>query len=138
MKRQVFGLAVLLFVLGAVLANAQSSTVLVTNIPFGFIAGDVALPGGEYSIQFESSNRLMRLTDWKGHDLCFQVRTAGKAVREAKDNLVFHQVNGRYFLTSIWTADNSMDHVLSLSRHEREMLAQGGQPVLRELRAGTR
>jgi hypothetical protein len=136
MKRQVFGLAVLLFVLGAVSAKAQSPAML--NIPFGFVVGDVALPGGEYSIRFDLSNRLLVLRDWKGHDLLFQVMIERKAVREEKDNVVFRQVNGQYFLTSIWTADNSLDHVLSLSRHEREMLARGGQPVSIELRASAR
>jgi hypothetical protein len=111
---------------------------LVSNIPFSFIAGDVAMPAGEYSIQTVNlSNRQLLLRDWKGHALYIPVMTAGKAVGEAKDKLVFHQVNGQYFLASIWTPDNSIGRLFP-SRHEREMLAQGGQPVVREVMASTR
>jgi hypothetical protein len=137
-KRQVFGLAVLLVVLGAVLANAQSSTLMVSNIPFDFIVGDVALPGGEYSILASDLNGKLLLRNRKGYTLFISVMPAEKVVGEAENKLVFHQVNGQYFLASIWTADNPIGRALSPSHHERIMLAQGGQPVLRELRAGTR
>ena len=138
MKRQVFGLAVLLVVLGAVSASAQSSRMLVSNIPFAFIVGDAALPAGEYSIQTVNlSGRQLLLRDWKGHSLYIPIQTSGKAVGEAKDKLVFHLVNGQYFLASIWTPDNSVGRVFA-SRHEREMIAQGGQPVVREVIASAR
>jgi hypothetical protein len=137
-KRQVFGLTVLLFVLGAVLANAQSSTSLMSNIPFGFIVGDVALPAGEYIIQRYNSSTTLLLTDRKSHTLYIPVMSVAKAVGVGNDKLVFHQVNGQYFLASIWTSDNYIGGVLFPPRHEREMLAQGGQPVVTELKARAR
>lgn len=139
MERRVFGFALLLVVLGAVSANAQSSKMLVSDIPFSFIVGDEVLPGGEYSIQaFNLNDRLLQLRDWKGHSLYIPISKSSKATADAKDKLVFHQVNGQYFLVSIWTADDSLGRVLPASRREREILAQGGQPVVKELKASAR
>lgn len=142
MKRQVFGLAVLLVVLGAVFANAQSLG-LVSNIPFSFNVGDVALPAGEYCFEKTGVSMTLRLSDSNRHSWFIPIGSESEAVVKANSELVFHHVNGQYFLASISmrTADNPINNsvfVPSRSRREREMLAQGAQPVAVELKASTR
>lgn len=123
MKRQVFGgFAVLLVVLGAVSVNAQPIvTSLKANIPFEFSVSDTVLPQGEYTI--ERFNERLVLCDSNGHPSLFILaqRTGERPVENTGSKLVFHKINGHYFLASIWTEDNPVGYELSTSRSERRM-----------------
>ena len=122
MKRQVFGFAVLLVVLGAVLVNAQPIvTSLKANIPFEFSISDKVLPQGEYTIK--RFNERLVLCDSNGRPSLFiqAEPTAERPVENTASKLVFHKVNGHYFLASIWTEDNPVGYELSKSRSESRM-----------------
>ncbi len=139
MRRQVFGIAVLLIFVGAVSGRAESSLAFASNIPFDFIVGNMVLPAGHYSLvqPVDTTNRLL-LRDAKGHTWFIPVKTTESALRVKEDRLEFHQFNGVYFLASMWTAGSSTGRVLYTSRREREMLAQGEQGITKRVLAKAR
>jgi hypothetical protein len=143
MNRQVFcgfTALLLLMVLGAVSANAQSTVILTANIPFDFFIGDKAMPAGDYDVETRGVPRQsMLLRGAQGQASAFfpshPIETRGKGHAA---ELVFKRYNTQYFLSSIWTADNPIGQALYVSRHERELLARAEKPVLRVLLANAR
>jgi hypothetical protein len=143
MKRQVLGgftALLLLMVLGAVSANAHSTIALTVNIPFDFFVGDRSMPAGEYAIETGGlSDQVLFLRNAQGQPgvlfLTYPTETKGKG---HADELVFKRYNDRYFLSSIWTADDPIGQELYMSRHERELSASAERPVLRVLLASAR
>jgi len=124
MKKYLFSFAVLLIVFGAVSANAQSIvaiTSLKANIPFEFSVSGSVFPQGEYTIV--KSNERLVLCDSNGRPSLFiQAQpTATRAVENTAGKLVFHKINGHYFLSSVWTEDNPVGYELAISRSERRM-----------------
>jgi hypothetical protein len=137
MKRLVFGVfAVLLLVVGAVSVNAQSGNrVPIFSVPFDFAIGNEILPKGEYMVS--NTQGLVRLRSQYGTGFAVTSPTARRGGKDANE-LVFHQINNQYFLASIWMGNDHEGLVLSASKHERELTAQVGKPVLRILTASAR
>lgn len=101
-------------------ANAQSSKNVVANIPFEFIAGDVAMPSGEYALRVTtgSGNLMIRSTDAKVAALRLTIPIEPKNHR-TQARLVFHRYGQRYFLAEVWTGADSTGRQLLKSRQER-------------------
>jgi len=143
MNRQVFGgftALLLLMVLGAVSANAHSPIAFTANIPFDFFIGDKAMPAGDYIIETGGLiNQVMLLRSVQDKTGVFlQTHSTETRGKGHANELVFKRYNTQYFLSSIWTAANLIGQVLSVSRHERELLARAEKPVLRVLTASAR
>ena len=140
MKMQVFGVfAVLFLVVGAVSVNAQpGGQGLIVSVPFDFAVGKEILPKGEYTVT--KDERLLGGVLLRGQHGSFFTLTLPAEWRGGKDanELVFHQINNQYFLASIWIGNNRQGRMLLASKHERELTAQVGKPVLRTLTASAR
>ena len=138
MKKTVLGMfTVLLIALIAGSVNGQSIIYpLKVNIPFDFAAGDTTLHHGEYVITTLNAYGTLVLSGPNGSMFVWTI-PADKRVGVDGDQLVFHQVNGEYFLASIWTADNPDGYGVPISRREHEVVAEGGKPELKVLVATT-
>jgi len=134
MKKTVLGMfTVLLIALIAASVNGQSIIYpLKANIPFDFAVGDKILHQGEYTISTLNAYGTVVLRG--PEDSTFVWTTpADKRVGGDGDQLVFHLVNGEYFLASIWTADAPVGFGIYTSRREHEAIAEGRKPELRVL-----
>ena len=100
----------LLLALAAVSVTAQTYRTKPTNIPFSFNVGEKTLPAGEYTVERYQRNSavvwLVRSRDGQNSAL---VNTNALRTNDidSKGKLVFRQYDGRYFLSQIWTGDNS-------------------------------
>jgi len=139
MKRTAFGLfTVLLIATAAVSVNAQSIVCpLKVTIPFDFFVGDTVLHHGDYTVSTLNADGILVLRG--AHDSLTVLTTPSetRGDKNAADKLIFHHVNGEYFLVSVWTADNSVGYGLFKSRREREHVAAGAKPESKVLIANT-
>jgi hypothetical protein len=100
-------------------ANAQSSRLVVADIPFDFVVGDQTMPAAEYRVRpalgsgliiqsADANNSAMRLT-------------SGIESRKNKTQarLVFHRYGNRYFLSEVWTGGRDSGLQLNTSSQER-------------------
>lgn len=138
MKRAVLGVfTVLVLVAAAAVVNGQSIVYpLKAKIPFDFIVGDTVLPQGEYIVSTLDANGEVILKGAKESVMCLTMRS-GKHRNANADELVFHRLNGEYFLSSIWTAENPDGYQLFASRREREHVAAGNKPEVLAIAAST-
>jgi hypothetical protein len=102
---------------------AQAQELLVVNIPFDFVAGNMTLPAGEYSIKVSAPERTLLLIDHKDAAASSFLNTDAVATTEiqTESKLIFNRYGGRYFLSQVWTEGNSRGRQLSKSAREKEM-----------------
>jgi len=128
---------VLLMAMFAATVNGQSIVnPLKVNIPFDFSVYATTLHQGEYTVSTLNANGAVVLRGPQDSVVVLTI-SADKGVGKDSDKLVFHRVNGVYFLASIWTVANPVGYILPTSRQEREMIAEGGKPELKVLIAST-
>ena len=121
--RLTFGTALMaaaLLMLSVVSAHAQSGP-LMAKIPFGFYAGDILLPAGEYRI-VPIENGVMNVFNLDTHTPAifntFTVRNLG--LEPIPGKLVFHRYGRDYFLSEMWWAGQSVGSKTMSSKRERE------------------
>jgi hypothetical protein len=102
---------------------AQAQELLVVNIPFDFVAGNIPLPAGEYSIRVSAPERTLFLIDRKDAAASTFINTNSVATTEiqTESKLIFNRYGDRYFLSQVWTAGNSRGRQLLKSAREKEM-----------------
>ena len=102
---------------------AQAQELLVVNIPFNFVAGNMTLPAGEYSIKVSAPERTLLLIDRKDAAMSSFMNTDAVATTEiqTESKLIFNRYGDRYFLSQVWTEGNSRGRQLSKSAREKEM-----------------
>jgi len=102
--------------------QAQSSFRI--NIPFAFVAGEAALPAGEYIVsppQIGGAKALtLRRVDGDGAAMVLGMTVQAKGYQSAP-RLVFHRYDNGYFLSTMWTAGSSYGLELRESRREVEL-----------------
>ena len=106
------------FATAVVSAKAQSSTTVVSNIPFEFIVADKTLPAGEYRVNRALGNALTISTT----DSSAAASRLTHEIQPNKDKrarLVFHRYGDRYFLAEVWTGAGDVGRQLVKSRQER-------------------
>jgi hypothetical protein len=128
MKRQVLrGLAMLSLiatpmVVGvAVPATAQTFNQITVDVPFEFTDGTSVFPAGKYTIRpMGDAKAGIYITSEdskvRGSDLCFSAQVTSPKNETA---LVFHRYGDRYFLSQVWTADETIGLQLPESSKER-------------------
>ena len=105
--------------MAVVSANAQSSRMVISNVPFEFVVGEKILPAGEY-----------RISNTGGNALTIQTRDTGvlatrltNDIQPRKDKrnarLIFRRYGQHYFLVEVWSGADSMGWQLLKSRQER-------------------
>jgi hypothetical protein len=102
---------------------AQAQEMLVVNIPFDFVAGNMTLPAGEYSIKVTAPERTLLLIDRKDAAASAFMNTnpVVKTEMQTESKMIFNRYGDRYFLSEVWPAGNSRGRQLSKSRREMEM-----------------
>jgi hypothetical protein len=111
----------------AATAQLGSSNKLVTNVPFGFVAWNKALPAGECIVQ-PVGNNVITIRNRYAHAGMLTIVTPERDTKaRGKYSLVFHKYGARHFLSAIRTANGSV-YKLPESKLEREMLAENTAP----------
>jgi hypothetical protein len=95
--------------MGAILissaAQASTSSVLHTNVPFAFVVNGLSMPAGGYTIEREDGDPmlLMLRSDKEGHAVVFTtIPESGRDPAGSKPVLSFTRTGGGYRLTGIW------------------------------------
>jgi hypothetical protein len=106
----------LLFV--ATVANAQGVNVK-ANIPFDFVAGNQALPAGQYVISPAPGVLMIRSSDGSKSAIS-TTQNWGGGDRLEKTELVFHHIGKTYFLSQVKVEGFAEGRQLPKSRTESE------------------
>src|SRR5579864_2422916 len=125
MKKRVFvmtSLFVLSILAASRVARAQES--MVVNVPFAFVAGQAALPAGEYrvNIPFDSSALLLTPIDNPGAGAIVVTMPTQANEPSSDSKLIFHRYGNRYFLSQCWRAGSSSGRQLQIRERERSCL----------------
>ncbi|HEV8486815.1 MAG TPA: hypothetical protein VGV87_24940 [Blastocatellia bacterium] len=118
MKRQIFVIFASLSLL-LMSVHAQSSAIMVANIPFDFIVRDKTLPAGEYTVKRAAQGVLLIQSRDRGASMFFTAITVES--NNTRDELVFNHTGDKYFLSRVWTAGNSTGSELQKCRTERDL-----------------
>jgi hypothetical protein len=94
---------------------------VLVNIPFGFTAGKMALPAGEYRVQATHASPALLIQRTDGRAATF-VNSNAVAANEpqTQTKLIFHRYGNRYFLAQVWKAGESRGRELLKSAQEKE------------------
>lgn len=107
-------------------ASAQSMRV---NVPFGFHAGDQALPAGTYKVDLNQRAQGVRLSTLDGKANCLlNVKALGGSGVPDTGSLVFHRYANSYFLAKVKPAGVAGGAELFTSRAERELAKVQPEP----------
>ena len=106
-------------------AHAQSQPIAMTvDIPFDFVAGDVTLHGGKYTVQpvgINGDSLVLRSTDRKEAVLLSPCVCASNAKPSSRSKLVFKVENSRHYLWQIWSPDNDRGCELKVRLQETKL-----------------
>jgi hypothetical protein len=102
---------------------AQAQEPLVVNIPFDFVAGDMKLPAGEYSVKVSGPTQTLLLISRKDAAATAFMNTnpAVSSEPQTESKLIFNRYGDRYFLSQIWQEGNSQGRQLLKSAREKEI-----------------
>lgn len=100
-------------------ANAQSSSMVVSNIPFEFIVGDQTLPAGEYRITQTLANGLTIQSLNASYSVIRLTNVLAPRRNKTRALLVFHKYGERSFLAEVWIGKDDKGRQLTKSRQER-------------------
>ena len=123
MEKNLLATALSLPLLLSAVVHAQTIQLKVT-VPFDFIAGDSALPAGDYDVY--------SIGAWGGKALSIHSVTlkAGTLVlsnssQSAKifdrNTLVFYRYGQKYFLAEVWIANTNIGRQMLLNQRETEL-----------------
>lgn len=126
MKHAKWLVVVLVVLAGMAVAQLNSGSRLVSQVPFEFVVANKIVPAGECVVQVATldSNALMiRNADANVGLFSLASRTEGKQ-ESARYVLVFKQYGDRYFLSGIKLQGSKITYHLPESRAEAELRAQ--------------
>jgi hypothetical protein len=100
----------------------RQQTKLAATVPFNFVFGDRAYPAGDYILSTNDGG--LKITNAEHDKTELTLSHACESVTPSVDTkLVFHSMEGNYFLRQIWVAGNSRGRELPRS-HSEIQLAQ--------------
>ena len=118
MKKQMtraawIGLAVLVMGVGAS-SRASADELVVANVPFAFMAGDMQMPAGTYSIKtVQDDPGVLEIASRDGRQNKIVLALASSSPdAPAKAELVFAKIDNQYFLSRILQADGDQYEVV--------------------------
>lgn len=120
-----FALTLITFCLLAGNLFGQSNMVLRANVPFDFVADGKAFPAGNYEIT-QLAEKFLVLRNMRANSSAIE-RTVNDPTAPAArgtNTLVFHLIQGHYFLAQVRTSATQLTHNLGVSEREKE-LAKG-------------
>ena len=105
---------------------------VVANIPFAFMAGNTALPAGEYRVEkVYGTSQVLRIRCTEGSPaIMVAALPASSNGPQKKTKLIFNRYNDRYFLAQIWSEGSSRGSEMPKSAKEKEqgLLARNETP----------
>jgi hypothetical protein len=126
-NRIAFGSVLALAVFSLVSAHAQTSVVIRADIPFEWVAGDITLPAGTYTIGPGGLNPafvVIRHVSGVPCILTVTGRVQGPHLK-TRDVLQFARYGDKYFLRQVWTSNTDIGRKFHQSTLEKELLALG-------------
>ncbi len=111
-------------------AFAQSSEVLIANIPFSFHIGQLILPAGEYVVKPVSTtaNKYIKIRSVdSAHIMMLLTVPVGTKSGDQDAKLVFNQYGSHYFLSKIVSPLDGINEMLFRGRLEKEFAANTGK-----------
>lgn len=95
---------------GALHAEELFAHAVRATIPFEFAVGKQAMPAGDYTVSIDQQSGRILLTGPSS----YSEMTIPKETRElpTSGKLVFQQDGSKFFLTEVWTPENSTGQVL--------------------------
>lgn len=105
----------------AVVANAQTARLVISNVPFDFVVGDQTMAAGEYRLtpaSAISSTLIIRSDDTKSSAMRL-TNSINPSPEKKNARLVFHRYGNQYFLSEVWTGGEGEGRQLIKSRRER-------------------
>ncbi|MGC1613801.1 MAG: hypothetical protein WA736_03865 [Candidatus Acidiferrum sp.] len=113
---------VMALTLAATARVAQAQEMMKVNIPFDFVAGDRALPAGEYTVTVSGPLHTLILNDRKDSASAILGSHAVLAAEaQSQSKLIFNRYGDRYFLSQVWSEGNYSGRQLSKSAREKEV-----------------
>lgn len=116
---------VLLFVPIIAAAQTKPGERIVTQVPFKFMVGSVAMPAGEYTVRVadaKSSLLLVGNQDAKSWIYVKAIPDQGKQAPGAA--LVFHRYGNQYFLAELKVEDSRTVYTFAPTKLEKELRAE--------------
>lgn len=116
---------VLLFVPIIAAAQTKPGERIVTQVPFKFMVGSVAMPAGEYTVRVadaKSSVLLVGNQDAKSWIYVKAIPDQGKQAPGAA--LVFHRYGNQYFLAELKVEDSRTVYTFAPTKLEKELRAE--------------
>lgn len=103
--------------------SANAGTTGRFHIPFPFVAGNKALPAGDYVVRVNAASRSIELNSPDGGARLFLTGNSPYRSAEAADNgsLIFKKYGKTYFLNQTWKTGSQWGYELPASKAEREM-----------------
>jgi hypothetical protein len=121
----------LLFVPLIAAAQLAQSERIVTQVPFRFTVGNVAIPAGECSVQLADQKGWVLTVSNRDAKIALFTHTVPNAARKIApaSALVFHKYGDRYFLVALRVSDSRAVYEFRQSKLEKELIAQNLRPT---------
>src|SRR3954463_12530021 len=124
--RRALGIISILVLFAALVANqsarAASSSTVVFNVPFDFVAAGKTLPAGEYIVVRStlSSNDILSLKRIDNNEGVYVLTSTVRANEIQNDaKLVFNHYGDQYFLSEFWTSGEESGRKVIKSEKEK-------------------
>jgi hypothetical protein len=119
-------LAVILLAVGSL--SAQISNAVKADIPFGFTAGNITMPAGEYQIANSDHPGTLLIRSEGSSGMFVGANAAQANGRAGSTKLVFHRYGDRYFLYQIWVQGEDRGSEVPMTKFEKELSASNARP----------
>jgi len=126
MKTRILAVAVAFLASTALAGRCRAQVGVQANIPFEFAVGNTTLPPGEYQIlpAIPGSDSVQWIRRADGSASVMVPIRVGLRGKKAESCLVFHRYGREYFLSQIWTEQESGQE-LNESQREKEIASRG-------------
>src|SRR5258706_10765584 len=115
-----FGVALL----AAVSVFAQGSQKLIVQVPFGFHVGNSMLPAGQYTVDTDVAQHVLRLrSDDSKSSVMILTNSVQKFNAPDQGKLVFNKYGDEYFLSQVWKPGDNTGSELRKTQREVEVAA---------------
>ncbi len=105
------------------LANAQTGTTIIAEVPFNYIVNGKAMPAGESSVKVENNGQAY-LWITSEQRSAFAMPNMDETAKPAEETcLVFHKYGDRYFLAGVNRKGQNRNYELPAGSLEKELRA---------------
>ncbi|MGA9353173.1 MAG: hypothetical protein WBV46_05740 [Terriglobales bacterium] len=123
MKKHTATIIILMLAVLTGLVNAQTGTMVITQVPFNYVANGRTMPAGEVRAKVENNGQLY-LSIVSGDQRIFALLQTNESAKPAEaSSLVFHKYGNRYFLASVTTRGQKVSYELPVVSLEKELRA---------------